>query len=633
MGEKAVKTNSNNIWTRVVFWIALCFGFFQLIVPTFFDIVDLQLKAVHIVFGVSLVIISRSLKKDAQGGIKMSLWDWVILGILVAANINIFMNWYSIYTSPGDGTPKDWVLGGLVTLALLEAARRSTGLAMPLCVVVMIIYVFFLGPLLPGGWGHPGFSFEFVMEQIYFSPNGMYGSITGYSATFIAVMIIFGSLLMHTGGGETFKDLALLIAGRFRGGPAKVGILSSALFGMISGSPTANISVCGTYTIPLMLRLGYSPNFAGGVEAMASTGGIITPPIMGITAFIMAELLGMSYVKIIFYAIIPCILYYTGLFAGVHFEALRLDLPPVPKDQIPRWRTVITWSRMVPFLIPLIILIWLLMRGYDLTDSGFYASSAVIAFYFFSDLKPENMKKRLIQMGKAMADGGKSISGIVPVMVVCGILVNLLGITGIAPKISRLIVNMGGTSLFGALLTAGIVPLLLGTALPTSASYILAVPLLIPAMLSLKIDPVAAHMFLFYWAALAAVTPPTCVPCVIGATIAGGDWLKVAWVAMRLGIVAFFMPFFFVLEPALLARGPLWDVVAHGISAMAGATLIASGLFGYTRSRTNYAVRALFILGGILLLWPGYSTLLSGVGVAILAFLGETLLIRMNRPK
>lgn len=619
------------VWTTLTLWISLCFAFFQLIVPVFFQLVDLQLKAIHIIFGVSIVIITRSLKKNVQAGIKLSIWDWVLIFILIAANINIFFSWMNIYMTPGEGRPIDWVLGALVTLVLLEAARRSTGSAMPICVGFMFIYVFLLGPFLPGGWGHPGFSFEFVMESVYFSPNGMYGSITGYSSTFIGVMIIFGSLLLFTGGGETFMDLALLTTGRFRGGPAKVAVVASALFGMISGSPTANVSVTGTYTIPLMKQLGYQPNFAGGVEAMASTGGIITPPIMGITAFIMAELLGMSYVKIIFYAIIPCILYYTGLFAGVHFEALRLQLPAVPKEGMPHWKTVLTWSRLVPFSIPLAILIGLLLKGFDLTSAGFYSCMAVIVFYLFSDFSFTGMKKRILQIGKALSDGGKSLSTIVPVMVVCGMLVNLLGITGIAPKVSELIINLGGQSLIGALLTAAIVPLVLGTALPTSASYILAVPLILPALLQLKIDNVAAHMFLFYWAALAAVTPPTCVPCVIGANLAGGNWLKVAWVGMRLGIVAFFMPFFFVLEPALLARGSLREIVIHSFSGMIGAVLLASGLFGYMRSKTNILIRFLYLVGGVLLLWPGFTLSLVGAGIAVLAFLGESLFIKLKR--
>ncbi|MDO8567785.1 MAG: TRAP transporter fused permease subunit, partial [Dehalococcoidales bacterium] len=569
-------------------------------------------------------------KKGTKGKAKVPVRDWLFLAVILAANINIFLNWLPIYETPGESSLRDLILGGLLIVIALETTRRSTGWVLPVILVFTFIYVF-MGPRIPGSWGHTGFSLKFVIDSVYFSPIGIYGAMTGYSATFVAVFIIFGSLLMVTGGGETFIDLALLVAGKFRGGPAKVAVVSSALFGTISGSPTANVSVCGTYTIPLMKRLGYDRNFAGGVEAMASTGGIITPPVMGITAFVMAEWIGVPYIKIAMYAIIPCALFYIGIFAGVHFEALRLKLSPVPKNEIPHWKKVLTPSRLVPFCAPLIILIWLLLSGYDLTDAGFYSCMAVIVFYLVKDFSLLGMKKRVVDVVKALSNGGQSLAMIVPVFVTVGMLVNLLGITGIAPKISGVIVDMGSQYLIGGLLTGAIVPLVLGTALPTTATYLISIPLIAPALIRLNLDIVSVHMFLFYWAALAAVTPPTCVPCIVAARIAGGHWMKVSMAGMRLGIVAFLMPFFFILEPALLARGALTDILLHSASGVVGAFLLASALSGYMRNVTNPAIRLLYGISGLMLLYPSYPVHIWGVGIALVAFACDWLLGRLRQ--
>ncbi|MDO8568647.1 MAG: TRAP transporter fused permease subunit [Dehalococcoidales bacterium] len=611
---------------NLLFWVALVFCLFQLTVAIFVPLIDLQLKSIHIIFGISTALLAYSFKK---GKGRVPLWDWIFIAVIAAANINIFLNWYTIYNTPGSGGLKDWILGTMLILITLEATRRSTGWAMPLVLAAMFVYVF-MGRFIPGIWGHPGFSFKYVIDSVYYSSLGIYGELTGYSATFVGVMIIFGSLLLVTGGGNTFVNVALLIAGRFRGGPAKVAIVSSALFGTISGSTTANVSVTGVYSIPLMKKLGYGPDFAAGVEAMASTGGIITPPILGITAFIMAQLVGVPYIKIAWYFVIPCLLYYTGLFAGVHFEALRLKLKPVPKDQIPHLKEVLSWAALGPLILPIVILIWLLLKGYDLTDAGFYACVAVAVLYIFVNLSPSGMKTRVLGLIKALSNGGQALSMIVPIFVTVGMLVNLLGITGVAPKISGLIVDIGGGSLFGALISAAIVPLVLGTALPTSATYLIAVPLIAPALINLNLNIVSVHMFLFYWAALAAITPPTCVPAVIAANIAGGNWFKAAMVGMRLGIVAFLMPFFFILDPALTGRGAPVEILVHFVSAMAGAILLASGLFGYMRSRTNIPVRVLFGISGLLLIYPSANLLLVGIGLAVVAFAGEWFSLRLK---
>jgi len=614
---------------RALYWLALGFALFQLFVPVLVQLFDMQLRALHVMLGVCVALTAFAVVGRARG------WLWLVLDVglmvvVIVANVLIYLNWEDIITYPGGATRIDLLLGGALILILLEAARRTAGWAIPICVALMFAYVF-LGSMLPGMWTHPGFPLDYVVGNLYHSTSGIYGSLTGTSATFIAMFIIFGSLLQVTGGGKTFMDLALVIAGRYRGGPAKVGVVASAMFGMISGSAVANVSVTGNYTIPLMRRLGYPPNFAGGVEAMSSTGGGITPPIMGITAFIMADFLNISYVSIIGYAAIPCILFYTGILSGVHFEAARLGLASMPEEEIPTARSVLTWPRLVPLLVPIFVLLGLLFQGYTLMSSGFYACMAVIVLYLLRDLSPSAMLKRAKELVDALADGGKAVALIVPILVCVAMFTSLLGLTGVAPKLSGLILEFGAGNLVVALMLAAIIPLVLGAPLPVTATYILCAALIAPALVKLGIDVVAAHMFLLYWATLASVTPPTCTACVVAANIAGGNWFKTSIVGMKLGFVAFLIPFFFVINPALIARGPIADVIFHGFSALVGTVFLAAGFFGYMRSRLGIPIRGIYLVTGILLLVPDNTLLVIGILLGAAGLAIEFAIMRVRR--
>ena len=616
--------------TRAVFWMGLAFAVFQLIVPVFVPLYDMQLRALHVLLGVSTVIIAMPLATGRARGPALAA-DLALIALVVVANVVVFVNWENIITYPGDATLVHHVLGTALAIILLDASRRATGWAIPVCVILIFAYVF-VGPWMPGRWTHPGFPLEHVIETLYYSSSGIYGSLTGTSATFIAMFILFGALLQATGGGKTFMELALWIAGRYQGGPAKVGVVASAMFGMISGSAVANVSVTGNYTIPLMRKLGYDRNFAGGVEAMSSTGGGITPPVMGIAAFIMADLLGMSYLSIVAFAAIPCLLFYTGIMAGVHFEAARMGLAPVPPADIPRARDIFTWAKTVPLFLPVAILFGLLFSGMTLMSSGFYACLSVIVLYLLSDLSLAGARRRAAHLARALSEGGVSVAQIVPILVTVGMFTALLGLTGVAPKVSSVILEMGGENLIGSLLIAAIIPLVLGAPLPVAATYILSAALIAPALVKLGIDLVAAHMFLLYWATLASVTPPTCTACVIAANLSGGNWFKTSLVGMRLGIVAFIVPFFFVVNPALIARGPMLEIVTVAVSGFIGAVFLAAGFFGFLRSRLNWLLRLLYLAAGALLLAPSNQLLVVGGVLAAIGLVTETTLMRRQTP-
>ena len=607
-------------WSKVALYACGAFALFQLTVPVFAPLYDLQMRSLHVWLAVSVVFLLHPTFRPGRPGRAALIACAAWLAILAVSNLRVFVNWLEIQTYPGETSAFGLLLAALLIVAVLEAARRATGWAIPICVVLMLTYVF-LGPYMPGVWKHPGFPLSYVLGSVYSSSLGIYGTITGTSATFIAMFLIFGAMLGATGGGKTFMDLALLSAGRFRGGPAKVAVAASALFGSISGSSIANVSVTGNYTIPLMARLGYGSNFAGGVAAISATGGGFTPPIMGISAFIMSELTGIPYIKIIGYALIPCLLFYAGVIAGIDFEARRLALPSLPRSETPPWRGVFTASRLVPLLVPLCVLLAMLYRGSPLTKAGFYANAVLLALFLCADCSAAGMKSRFLQIGRALAEGGRAAATIAPILIAVGVFAHLLGLTGVAPKISALIVELGGEHLFGALLIAALVPFILGTALPTAATYILSVALIAPPILRLGLDVVAVHMFLIYWATLAAVTPPTCTGCIIAANISGGNWLKAALVGMRLGAVAFVIPFFFVLEPALVGRDSWGPILLHSSSALLGSIAMAAGFFGFVRAPLTLIQRLACVTVGILLLYPDlrWSALGLGAGALLIA--------------
>jgi TRAP transporter 4TM/12TM fusion protein len=602
---------------RAAWWAGLVLAVVQLLVPAWAGLYDLELRSLHVMLTLTVILLAVPLAKRGPQGAFAAL-DIAMIAVVVLANALVFLNWEDIVSMVGVAGPFEIALGAALSLVVLEGARRAAGAAIPIMVLLAFGYVF-VGPLMPGLWAHPGFPVGYILEQLYYSTSGIYGSLTGTSASFIAVFILFGALLQATGGGQTFMDLALLLAGRFVGGPAKVAVVSSALFGMISGSAVANVSVTGSYTIPLMRRLGYDADFAGGVESMSSTGGGITPPIMGITAFIMADMLNISYLSVIGYAAIPCLLFYIGIIAGVHFEARRTGLAPVPAADMPRAAAVLTWRKLVPLLGPVVALFGLLFGGTDLTEAGAWACLATIALFLAADLSPAGLKERGAKLRDAFAQGGIAIAQVAPLLVAVSIFTALLGATGVAPKVSTLILETGAGNIVGALAVAAIVPLALGAPLPVTATYILSAALIAPALTRLGLDLVAVHMFLLYWATLASVTPPTCTACVIAANISGGNWFRTSLVGMRLGFVAFLMPFFFVLNPALIARGPALEIVLAAVSGAVGAVLLAAGFFGFFRSRLNLPLRLLYLAAGMLLLAPSTMLLFAGAAAAAAA--------------
>jgi TRAP transporter 4TM/12TM fusion protein len=627
MAEAAAQARKT-LKAHLLFWGGLLFALVQLVIPVYVYLIDLQMRAIHVALGLSLAFFiypfAKALKKE-----KLHFWDiLIVLGVLVS-NINIYLKTMQIYNNPGSASTLDLALGIFLFVMVLEATRRSIGMIIPGMLLAMLGYIY-IAPYLGGVWQMKRLSWDLLVNSIYFSPLGIFGAVTGMSATFIAMFVIFGALLSVTGAGRTFIELALALTGRFAGGPAKTAVIASAMFGSISGSAVANVMVTGNYTIPMMKKYGYEPNFAGAVEAIASTGGGVTPPIMSITAFMMAEFLNLSYLKIIGFALIPCLLYYTGVFSGVHFTTVRQGLKGLPDEEIPRWRTILTFKKMAGFLVPTCTLLYMIYAGKPLLEAGFYASASAVVVYFLANFRDRRCKDLFIDLVRELSQGGLDIVRLVPILVSMSVLVNLIGLAGVAPKISGLILEVGTENLYMSLLIASILPLLLGTALPVVPTYLLSVSILSPALLKLGIDMVAAHLFFIYWGVLGAVTPPTCEAAVVAAGISKGDWLKTGWNACKLGATAFCLPYFMVLHPALCARGEATDIAFAAVTGFLGSISMAYGLFGWKASPYNWPLRTLFFAGGAMMLFPGVQVTLAGA-VTVAAGLVFDRLLKTNR--
>jgi TRAP transporter 4TM/12TM fusion protein len=615
---------------EIFYWGTVAFSLFQLYTAGFGFLPDLKQRAVHVIFGLSLLLLSFDYRKRAEAESRVPAWDILSILVVLLANMNIFLVYEDIYLAPGFSAPKDLILGALLFIVVLETARRSTGWVIPLLTLLAMLYNY-IGPHLPGSWSFTSFPTKHLLNSLYYSGTGIYGEITSVSATVVAVFIIFGSLLLFTGGGETFIALAIRLAGKYRGGPAKVAIIASCLFGTISGSAVANVMVTGTYTIPLMKRLGYKPSFAGAVEATASTGGMITPPIMGVGAFIMAELIQVPYLKIIYYAVVPCLLYYGCLFAGVHFEALRTGLSGIPKEEIPPWREVLAWKKIIPFFLPIVTLLGLLVEGFDITGAGFYSCMAVVVLFLAIDFSPATLKGKLSTLGKALSSGGKAMVEIVATLVCVNMLVSLLSATGVALKLTGVIANAGEVHFILAFLMAAVIPIILGMGITPAAVYIIAASICASALIQLGPDILQTHMFLFYYSCLAPITPPVCLACYVAANLAEAPWPRVAFTAVRLGAVGFLVPFFFTNNPALLLRAPFLDILHACLTAMIGVTFMAAGFFGYLTGPLNYLVRGMFLVGGVMLFHPGGVTDLIGLVMIGVGFLYPVLSGRLRK--
>ncbi|MBN9671503.1 TRAP transporter permease [Roseibium aggregatum] len=539
--------------------------------------------------------------------------DLAAAGVTLAACCYIVVNYDEIMTSLPWATRLDMILTAGLVLAVLEVGRRAVGIIFPALVIAGLAYAL-LGDRLPGALAHRGFDLAFVTETIFLGDLGIWGMLTGVAATVIAAFVLFGALLLHTGGGQSFMDLAMRLGGRQPGGAAKIATIASGLFGMISGSAVANVATTGNFTIPMMKRLGYPPAFAAAVEAVASTGGQIAPPIMGAAAFVMAEILGVSYVTIIAAAVVPALLFYLSVFVTVHIVSVRKNLKLVPEDELPAWSTIRAPRRVLPILAALGGLGIGVFLGRSVATAAFYGIVGLLIAFVATSAGKMPPRRMIGLILEGIGDAGKGMVIIGVLLAGAQILVSMINLTGIGVTLSSLIVALAGDSVPLVALIVGGVCLIMGMGLPTTAAYVLVAAVLAPAMTAVGIDPLAAHLFVFYFATISVITPPVCVAVFVGAGIAQTNWLPAAFEAVRLGAVTYVVPFLLLIYPGMTGQGGVMEFANAILSGLVLVIAIPSLLSG----QRLFAIRSLDILVLsaciALAIWPfPAAPLLAGV--------------------
>ncbi|HET8578109.1 MAG TPA: TRAP transporter fused permease subunit [Methylomirabilota bacterium] len=559
-------------------------------------------------------------------------------------------------------TALDITVGTVVVLVVLEATRRTLGAALPVLALCFIVYGL-VGPWLPGLLRHRGLTYEILIDQTFFTTEGLFGIPLGVAASYVILFIIFGAFLERSGAGQFFMNLANAVAGSQRGGPGKVSVISSSLFGTISGSAVANVMVDGWLTIPMMKRTGFKPEAAAAIEAVASTGGQIMPPVMGAASFVMAEFLGVPYSHIMIAAAIPALFYYGALFAAIHFNAGRMGLRGIPRAELPDLKMIL-WQQG-QLLAPVLVIFWLLLEGFTATYAAIVSTVVVIYAWLLGPwvwvfvvlgavlwvvtvpvwvwvalalaglvaavLRPGG----LVRLGRlivhdaplALRDGAQQTVPVAMATAAAGIMIGIILQTGMAIKFTSFLVDFAGGNLMVALIITAIAAIILGTALPTTPAYIMLAALLIPALIKLGVPPLAAHMFAFYFGCLSSVTPPECLAVYAAASISRCSVWKAGLQAVKFAAAGFIVPFFFIYYPALLFQGSWGEIIQAAVTGSVGVVALAAGLEGYFIRTATWLERGLLIAAAFLLIDPRLVTDLIG-----LVLLGAALGMQKLRP-
>ncbi|MEW6669020.1 MAG: TRAP transporter permease [Thermodesulfobacteriota bacterium] len=613
--------DTTKYWTirNLATFVAVIMALFHVATGLFGSLATMNQNSVHLIFILVLVFLIYPLKRGTTKT-KIPFYDWIAILLSILSLGYLPLNYQYVaferiyYITPLLTVEK--IFGILLIILLLEATRRTVGYFLMIVPVVLIAYTF-LGPCLPDPLACPPTTLDLFLDLQYLTSAGIFGVPLSMSASYLVLLIIFGALVLETGFGDFIGDLSMGIFGAHRGGPAKVAVVSSALFGTVSGSGSANVAVTGNFTIPLMKRTGFAPHFAGAVEAAASTGGQIMPPIMGAAAFIMAQFLAIPYITIMKNSIIPAILYFASIFIMVDFEAARVGIQGLKKEELPQWKSGV--FRYWHMLLPIFILLGLMFVGRTIVLA--VTISVLSVLLVGSCRKGTRINFSQIARGLLQAARGTVIVAIA--CAVAGLMIGAIYTTGLGEQFVHFVIELSGSNLILALIAAMITAIVLGMGMPTSAAYILMAALVIPALIKIGLEPLSAHMFAFYFACLSLVTPPVAPAAYVAAGIADSHMTRTAWTAVKLVLVSFIVPFMFVYSPALLFIGSWWDILEAFITAMIGVYFMAATVEGYWHSRLNVVQRLLGAAAALLLIKPGWITDLIGLALVAVLYIWE----------
>jgi len=596
----------------IVFLACVGLALFHLYTAWTGPLVTLMHRAVHTTIVMALIFLLYPFTKKSDKT-KPSIFDWGFAGLSLVVGGYIVLNYSELVRRAGMPNGADIVMGFIIIALVLEAGRRIAGKEIAILAIIFMAYAYF-GPLLPGFISHRGYSLPDIAEYMYLTTEGIFGIAIGVSSTYIFLFVLFGSFLSKSGMGQFFNDLAMAIAGHGKGGPAKVAVVSSGLLGSINGSAVANVVTTGAFTIPLMKKIGYEPEFAGAVEAAASCGGQILPPVMGATAFIMAEYLGLPYIQIAAVAVVPALLYYLGVITIIHLRASKNGLVGLPKDQLPKVKNVM--KERGHLLIPLVGLLYLLLKGYTPIYAAFYSILMTIGA---SALRKET-RMSFKDIIDALEEGTRTALGVAMACATVGLIIGVATLTGFGLKLAGAILFLGKGNLFATLVLTMIACIVLGMGLPSIPAYIITATMAAPALAEMGIQPLVSHMFVFYFGMLANLTPPVALAAFAGAGIAGGDTTKTGIQAVKIALAGFVVPYIFAFNSSLLLIDTNFIEASVVITtAVIGVFALGVAVEGYLFRATNALIRLLFFVSAFALIIPGIQT--DIIGIAIFATL------------
>lgn len=609
---------------KVVFCLALAWVFFQLYTAFFGTFPTTLQRAPHVGFALTLIFLLYPLNKSRQSH-GVPWYDYLLAAASVVVCMYHIVFFKELEVSGAVFDANDMYISIAAVLLIMEGTRRVAGPPVVILAAFFLAYAY-LGEYFPGFLAHRGFSIKRLVTYEWLGTEGILGTPVYVSSTFIFLFLIFATFLKKSGVGDWMTGIAMGTCGSYMGGPAKAAVIASALQGTISGSSVANVVSTGPITIPLMKKSGYRKEFAGAVEAAASTGGQLMPPVMGAAAFIMTEYVGVSYSTIAFAAGIPAILYFTGIFTNVHFEAKKHGLMGIPKNELPQWKSLFKngWY----MIAPIVTIVGMLIAGYTPMRAALFGLFACLAVWGIEILRLTrafDVRSFCSRIIYAMDEGARSAISVAIICACVGIIVGVISLSGLGLKMAGGIIDLAGGSLLLTMVFTMLCSLVLGMGVPTTANYIIQATISAPAMIALGVQPIAAHLFVFYFGLVADITPPVALAAFAGAGIAEANPVKTGIEAFRLGFAAYLVPFIFALNPVLVlvqpegVSGALFVIllVKAILTAFAGMVGIATGFTGYFFTRCNSLERVVLVAAGVMLVDPG--TLTDMVGFCMMA--------------
>ena len=616
--------------------VAILMSAFHLFTAWHGTLLAMKQRSLHLIFAFTLgFALYPGFKNSSKD--KIDIMDWVLMILSIGVWGYIFFNVEAIALKGGQMSTTDMVLGVLAVLLTLEVTRRVVGPELPIVTIVFLLFAYF-GRSLPGVFAHRGFNVTRIVSHMYMTTEGIMGTPLGVSSTFVFMFILFGSFLDKTGVGEFFIDFAYALTGSTRSGPAMTSVLSSGLMGSISGSSVANTVTTGAFTIPLMKSVGYKPHYAGAVEATASTGGQIMPPVMGAAAFIMADFTGFPYISIVKAAIIPAVLYYIAVGTMVHLEACKLGLKGMPRESLPKVSNIL--RKQGYLTLPLIAIIFMLVKQYPPTMAALTGIIiGVIVAFAASLIKKDNSFTPKDILG-AMEAGAKGAVGVACACACAGMIVGVVTLTGFGLKIAEVIVLIAKGKLIPTLLLTMVSSIILGMGLPTTAKYIVLATMAVPAITKLGVNLMSAHLFILYFGVVADVTPPVALAAYAGAGIAGANSMKTGFQAFKLAIGAFIIPYIFVINPHLIMVDsvvgttvnwlPITAAIPTIVTALIGTICLAGTVESYLFGNLRIWQRVILLGAAFALLDPKLLTDFIGLGALAVIFVTQKLLNKDN---